>query len=240
MRIIIAGYGKMGHQIEEIAIERGHSIVARLTSKDENFNNINPSEADVVIEFTSPEVAPGLITKCLDLGIPVVSGTTGWNDRLPLIREKVINERRSFFYASNYSIGMNLFAHINRQLAHSMSKIAGYKASIHEIHHIHKKDAPSGTAITLAEGIVKSCDRYDSWIFNHEEENKVNVTSERTGEVPGTHIISWKSEADTIELIHTAHSRKGFALGAIIAGEWIQGKTGYFGMEDLLSEIVEK
>lgn len=240
MRIIIAGYGKMGHQIEEIAIERGHSVVARLTSKEENIENLKALEADVVVEFTSAQIAPDLIIKFLDLGIPVVSGTTGWNDQLSLVKEKALSDKRSFFYASNYSIGMNLFAHINKQLAHSIGKISGYKASIHEIHHIHKKDAPSGTAITLAEGIVKSCDRYDSWGYETEDENKLNVTSERTGEVPGTHIVTWKSEADTIDLIHTAHSRKGFALGAIIAAEWILGKTGVFGMEDLLTEIVEK
>lgn len=239
MKIIIAGYGKMGHEIERTAIARGHEIVATFNTPDDWVSNVVP-KADVVIEFSSPEAAPEIIRHCFDLGLPVVSGTTGWNEKVLEVKSEAVKRNKTFFYASNYSLGVNIFFQINRKLASFLCPLDEYSAAIHEIHHIHKKDAPSGTAITLANDIIENCDRYVGWNSGMNEQGKINITSERTGEVPGTHSIIWNSGNDTLEITHTAHSRQGFATGAVIAAEWLIGKSGVFGMEDLLFEGFKK
>lgn len=225
----------MGHELEIIALERGHSIVAIFDNELDWQKNPVP-QCDVAIDFSTPETAPMIIDRCFDLNIPVVSGTTGWNERRTEAIKRAFDEGKTLFYASNFSIGVNIFIEINKKLASFLCPLREYSVSIHEIHHIHKKDAPSGTAITLAEGIIDECDRYDSWVLDKDESSKVRISSERIGEVPGTHEIEWDSDIDSIQMKHTAHSRKGFALGAMIAAEWILGRTGVFGMRDLLRQ----
>jgi 4-hydroxy-tetrahydrodipicolinate reductase len=239
VNIIIAGYGKMGHEIEKIALLRGHSIIGIYQNK-EDWNNTPLPQCDVVLEFTTPETAPEIINYCFDKKIPVISGTTGWNDKLTEIKEKATKEGRTFLYASNFSIGVNILFQINQKLASLFCGMEDYTVNIHETHHIHKKDTPSGTAITLAEGINRTCERYESWVLNKSEEKKIPITSERIGEVPGTHIVEWNSRYDSVQLIHTAHNRTGFALGAVLAAEWLQGKSGVFSMHDLFNETLEK
>lgn len=228
----------MGHEIEKMAIQRGHSIIA-IFDKQEDWNNPIP-DADVVIDFSTPETAPELVQLCLKKGLPVISGTTGWNDKLPMVKEIALKNGGAFFYASNFSIGVNIFYKINSLLASLLCKIDEYGVNIHEIHHIHKTDAPSGTAITLGNQIIAACNRYDKWALNEGNTNTIRITSERIGEIPGTHIITWESEIDSIEIKHTANNRKGLALGAVMAAEWLQGRKGVFGMEDLLGELLEK
>lgn len=233
MNIIIAGYGRMGHEIETIALERGHNIVATFNNEDDWLLNPIP-DCDVAINFSTPETATAIVNRCFDFNIPIVSGTTGWNEKMLEAKKRASEEGKTFFYASNFSLGMNIFFEINRRLASFLYTLNEYSVSIEEIHHISKTDSPSGTAITLAEGIMQECDRYDSWVLGQGEDSKIGITSVRTGEVPGTHIIKWDSEVDTIQIEHTAHSRKGFALGAVLAAEWIKGRKGVFGMSDLL------
>lgn len=228
----------MGHELEKTALSRGHSIVA-IYQNSEDWDQSPIPSCDVVLEFTSPQTAPDIIEYCFQQGIPVVSGTTGWNDKLNSIKEKALNEGKSFFYSSNFSIGVNIFFQLNKKLASLLCPL-DYKVNIHEIHHVHKKDAPSGTAITLAENISSVCDRYSSWSNKENEDQRITITSERIGEVPGTHIVEWRSEIDSINIVHSANSRKGFALGAIIAAEWLQGKTGVYNMDDLLNEAIKK
>lgn len=224
----------MGHELERLAHQRGHEIVAIFDKEEDWFTKEIPS-CDVAIDFSLPETAPVIVNLLLDKNIAVVSGTTGWNDKQKQVKQRVINEGKAFFTASNFSLGVNIFFELNKKLSTLLSPIPEYKASIHEIHHIHKKDAPSGTAITLAEGISAACDRYDGWSFGCESNDKIAVTSERTGEVPGTHVISWNSPVDEIQIKHTAHSRQGFALGAMIAAEWLKGRKGVYSMKDLLN-----
>ncbi len=235
MNIIIAGYGRMGHEIETIALERGHTIVA--TFNNETDWQINPIPVcDVAINFSTPETATAIVNRCFDLNIPIVSGTTGWNEKMLEAKKRASNECKTFFYSSNFSLGMNIFFEINRKLASFLCSLNSYDVSIEEIHHILKKDSPSGTAITLAEAIIQECDRYDSWALGEDGDSKIGITSVRIGEVPGTHKITWNSEIDSIKIEHIAHSRKGFALGAVLAAEWIKGRRGVFGMSDLLRE----
>lgn len=233
MKILIAGYGRMGHEIEAIALERGHTIVATFDN-EMDWQQKAILHCDVAINFSTPDTAPLVVNRCFDLNIPVVSGTTGWNEKMLEARKRALEENKSFFYASNFSLGMNIFFEINRKLASFLCSLPEYRVTIDEIHHIHKKDSPSGTAITLAEGILAECNRYDSWEIESEKDTKIRISSERTGEVPGIHEIKWNSEVDSIQIKHTAHSRKGFAVGAVIAAEWIKGRTGVFGMSDLL------
>ncbi len=252
MKIVIAGYGKMGHEIERIALERGHTIAGFYNSST-NWETAILPECDAVIDFSTPDTAPVIVNRCFELNIPVISGTTGWNDKVLLAREKAFRESKTFFYASNFSIGVNILFEVNRKLASFLCNLHDYEVSINETHHVHKKDAPSGTAITIAEGIIKACKRYESWMLyditadtesshetmgvkDTEQQVKpvITISSERIGEVPGTHCIKWESKVDTIELKHTAHSRTGFAYGAVYAAEFIMGKTGVFGMSDLL------
>lgn len=233
MKILIAGYGRMGREIEAFAIERGHTIIAKFDN-EMDWQQESIPQCDVAINFSTPDTAPLIVNKCFDMNIPVVSGTTGWNDKMIEAKKRAIEESKTFFYASNFSLGMNIFFEINRKLASFLCPLQDYRVNIDEIHHIHKKDSPSGTAITLAEGILKECNRYDSWEIGSNEERKIGISSVRTGEVPGTHEIKWDSEVDSIQIKHTAHSRKGFAMGAVLAAEWIKGRTGAFGMSDLL------
>jgi 4-hydroxy-tetrahydrodipicolinate reductase len=222
----------MGKAIELIAIERGHDVVAKI-DQDETYGNL--SDADVAINFSIPEAAAENIKTALKINIPVVCGTTGWLNQLKEIEDFCKAKNSAFIYASNFSVGVNLFFKLNEVLAKLMSSHKSYQASMKEIHHIHKLDAPSGTAITLAEGIVEQSD-YTQWTINKViKENMLPVEVDRTGEVPGTHTIKYESSVDSITIEHEAHSRKGFALGAVIAAEWIQDKKGVFSMNDVLS-----
>ena len=235
MRILLLGYGKMGKTIEQIAIERGHSIVGKIDVQNRaDMDKLQTADVDVAIEFSSPESAFENIIYCLKKGWPIVCGTTGWLDRRAEVEALCKAQSGSFFYASNYSIGVNLFFRLNRMLARLMNGHE-YQSSMTEVHHIHKLDAPSGTAITLAEGIIEEMENVDGWKLAPEsEEGYLQILAERRGEVPGTHIVRYESEVDTIEISHTAHNRQGFALGAVVAAEWLPGKFGVFGMNDLL------
>jgi len=232
MKIALLGYGRMGKAIELIAIERGHDVVAKI-DQDETYGNL--SDADVAINFSIPEAAAENIKTALKINIPVVCGTTGWLNQLKEIEDFCKAKNSAFIYASNFSVGVNLFFKLNEVLAKLMSSHKSYQASMKEIHHIHKLDAPSGTAITLAEGIVGQSD-YTQWTINKvTKEDMLPIEVDRTGEVPGTHTIKYESSVDSITIEHEAHSRKGFALGAVIAAEWIQDKKGIFSMNDVLS-----
>lgn len=221
----------MGHEIENIALSRGHEIVAKI-DLGQSWDSV--PDCDVIIDFTTAEAAPVIAQIAFNKRIAFVSGTTGWNSRLNEIKEIARSEGRTFFYASNFSIGANIFFSLNKKLASFLKNNKEYSAHIHEIHHIHKKDAPSGTAITLAEDIISESNQYSRWT-SHDNDSGLKISSERIGEIPGTHIVNWQSEVDEIEIKHTAHSRKGLALGAVIAAEWVLGKKGVFGMKDLLS-----
>ncbi|MDQ2720938.1 MAG: 4-hydroxy-tetrahydrodipicolinate reductase [Bacteroidota bacterium] len=236
MNIALIGYGKMGKAIEEIALQRGHDIVLRIT--DENlidFTKENIKKAEVAIEFTNPQSAADNIFFCLDQNIPVISGTTGWLSQLRMIEEKCKEVNGSFLYASNFSIGVNIFFELNKKLAALMKSHPGYEIQLEEIHHTQKKDAPSGTAITLAEQIIDSSSEKNKWVNNiQENKNELSIISKRTDEVAGTHSVKYFSLIDDIEIIHTAHSRKGFAQGAVLAAEYIATKKGIFSMKDVL------
>ena len=231
MKIALVGYGKMGKIIDEIATQRNHEIVARLNESptSENLNN-----ADVVIEFSNPEVAFNNIKTCLENNIPVICGTTGWLDQKPEIEKIAAENNTAFLYGSNFSLGVNLFFALNEKLADLMKNFPEYNVQLEEIHHTHKKDAPSGTAISLAEGIIKNNQRFEGWKLDETKEKELGIFAIREDEVPGTHSVFYKSSVDEIEIKHTAYSRNGFALGAVIAAEWIKGKTGNFSMKDVL------
>lgn len=229
MKIALLGYGRMGKTIEKLATERGHSIVKTIEQNDDyDFNG-----ADVAIDFSVPTAAVDNISACLNAGIPVVSGTTGWlesyDDMVALCKE----QDGAFIYASNFSVGVNIFFELNKQLAKMMKNLEDYDVSMTEVHHIHKLDAPSGTAITLAEGILENSTKSD-WVLDNQEEGKITINAVREGEVPGTHNIQYKSAVDEITIEHKAHNRNGFALGAVIAAEWLKDKTGVFSMKDVL------
>ena len=231
MKIALVGYGKMGKIIDEIATQRNHEIVARL---NESPNSENLNNADVVIEFSNPEVAFNNIKTCLENKIPVICGTTGWLDQKPEIEKIAAKNNTAFLYGSNFSLGVNLFFALNEKLADLMKNFPEYNVQLEEIHHTHKKDAPSGTAISLAEGIIKNDQRFEGWKLEETKEKELGIFAIREDEVPGTHSVFYKSSVDEIEIKHTAYSRNGFALGAVIAAEWIQGKTGNFSMKDVL------
>lgn len=239
MNILLLGYGKMGQLIGQIAESREHQIVGKINIDNRSdLDSLNPENIDVAIEFSQPEAAVENIKWALDRNIPILSGTTGWLTSKPEIEKLTLESNGTFFYASNYSIGVNIFFKVNEFLAKLINESGGYKASIEEIHHTAKLDAPSGTAITLAEGIIKSTSSLKNWNLTGEtidSEQSVPITSRRIDPAPGTHIIRYESEIDTIEVSHTAHSRKGFALGAILVAEWIQGKKGVLSMDDFLS-----
>lgn len=230
MKIALLGYGRMGQAIEKIALERGHEIVIR---KDMEPLTIDLSLADAAIDFSHPNAAFDNIVSCFDAGVPVVSGTTGWLDRFEEAKALCSETKGAFLYASNFSIGVNLFFNLNAYLARLMRPLKDYDVELEEIHHVHKLDAPSGTAITLAEGILEQSEK-ESWSLDKESRDELFIGVEREGEVPGTHKVRYSSEVDSIEIKHTAHSRTGFALGAVVAAEWILGKQGVFGMKDVL------
>ncbi len=232
MKIALLGYGKMGKAIEKIAEERGHTVVLKISDDIENYNI---KTANVAIDFSIPEAAVKNISSCIKKGVPIISGTTGWlkdyDNMINLAKEK----NGAFIYASNFSLGVNIFFELNKQLAQMMSNLKQYKVDIEEIHHTQKLDAPSGTAITLAESIIKQTN-YNDWILdNTKDSNTIMIKSKRIKDVPGTHFVNYNSEVDTISISHTAHNREGFALGAVIAAEWIIGKTGVFTMNDVLN-----
>jgi len=236
MNIILIGYGKMGKTIEEIAVERGHNISQKIDADNlADFTKQKLQTADVAIEFTHPESAYGNISNCLTFGLPVVSGTTGWTEKLDEIKTKCKKLNGTMLYASNFSVGVNIFFEINSLLASLMDKQKEYDVSLEETHHTQKKDAPSGTAITLAEQILERISRKTKWI-NHLSDNQeeLEIISERKDPAPGTHKVKYSSSIDDIEIIHTAHSRKGFALGAVLAAEFIAGRKGVFTMKDVL------
>ena len=236
MKVALIGYGKMGKTIDKIARSSGHNIVRKIdVSTSDRLTDLN-KEVEVAIEFTRPESAFENISYCIKNRIPVVSGTTGWLDRMPEIEKLVKQYDGTFFYASDYSIGVNIFFMLNRYLAKAMNDFEQYDLILKEIHHIQKLDAPSGTAITLAEDILKHIKRKQVW--KNKESNlasDLSILSERFDEVPGTHIVKYHSEIDDIELKHTAHSRDGFAQGALQAAQWILDKKGILGMQDMLA-----
>lgn len=230
MKIALLGYGKMGKVIERIALERGHEIVLK-KDHDNTFEGL--LNADVAIDFSVPDSAVGNISECLNNGIPVISGTTGWLADYPKMKQLCEDKNGSFIYASNFSLGVNVFFELNEYLAKMMANLKQYKVSMEEIHHTQKLDAPSGTAITLAEGVIKHTD-YANWTLETPISNEIHIEAKRIENVPGTHSIFYDSEVDQIEIKHTAHSREGFALGAVVAAEWLVGKKGVFTMKDVL------
>jgi 4-hydroxy-tetrahydrodipicolinate reductase len=228
MKIALIGYGKMGHEIEKIALSRGHEIVSIIDiDNQEDFDSLNfLFSTEVAIEFTRPETAFANYQKCFERNIPVVAGTTGWLEHLDEIKKECKENRQTFFYASNYSIGVNVFFAVNKYLAKIMNGFPQYDVHMEEVHHIHKLDAPSGTAITLAEGILENISR--------KNKSDLRIDSKREGEVPGIHEIIYESDADSICIKHDAKNRTGFALGAVLAAEFTKGKTGFLTMNDML------
>lgn len=230
MKIALLGYGKMGKVIERIAQERGHEIVLRKGSSDA-FDGLEL--ADVAIDFSIPSSAVGNITACFERGIPVISGTTGWLEHYDEMTALCQEKNGAFIYGSNFSLGVNIFFELNAYLAKMMAKLSQYKVGMEEIHHTQKLDAPSGTAISLAEGIIANS-QLKNWTMDEPEADEIKIEAKRIGQVPGTHIVTYNSEVDQIEIAHVAHSREGFALGAVVASEWILGKKGVFSMKDVL------
>lgn len=231
MKIALLGYGKMGIAIEKVALSLGHEIVLRKTSST-SFDGL--ALADVAIDFSIPNAAVCNISKCIDTNIPIVCGTTGWLSQYEEMVAFCESKKGAFIYGSNFSLGVNLFFELNAYLAKMMSKFNEYKVTIEEIHHTQKLDIPSGTAISLAEGIRKNSE-YTNWVLENPSNTEIQINAKRIENVPGTHTISYDSEIDSIEIKHTAHSREGFALGAVIAAEWIVGKKGVFSMKDVLN-----
>ncbi len=233
MKIILVGYGKMGKIIEGIALKRGHTISARIdVGNQHDFETVT---GDVAIEFSHPDAAFENVKKCIEKHIPVVCGTTGWLERKPEIEALCQENNGSFFYASNYSLGVNLFFKLNEYLAKLMDRFPEYEITMDEIHHTEKKDAPSGTAITLAEGILKHVSRKKQWVNEKTEASEdICIESFRIDQIPGTHLVSYSSSIDSMEIKHIAHSREGFATGAVMVAEWLKDKKGTFTMDDFL------
>lgn len=230
MKIALLGYGKMGKVIEKIALERGHEIVLRKNAND-TFEGLE--SADVAIDFSIPDAAMGNISACLNGDIPVISGTTGWLEHYHEMAKLCEEKDGAFIYGSNFSLGVNIFFELNAHLARIMGRQEQYKASMEEVHHIQKLDAPSGTAITLAKDIIDNSN-YSSWAIGNPKEDELFINAVRQENVPGTHTVKYESAVDSIEITHTAHSREGFGLGAVIAAEWLIGKKGIFTMKDIL------
>jgi len=237
MLIALIGYGKMGRLIEEVAVQKGHKIILKINSsnkKDLHYENL--AKADVAIEFTNPENAYENVKKCIELDTPVISGSTGWNEKLDEIKKYCKEKNGCFLHASNFSIGVNIFFEINKYLAQLMASQNEYDVSIKEIHHTQKKDVPSGTAVTLAEQVLSYNQRKKSWVNNiTDDTSEIQIISERTDPAAGTHQAKYSSSIDDIEIIHTAHNRLGFAAGAVLAAEYIYNKKGVFSMKDVLS-----
>ena len=235
MKIALIGYGKMGHAIEQIALQRGHEIVSVIdVNNQEDFMSDAFKSADVAIEFSMPAVAMDNYRRAFAAGVPVVSGTTGWLEHLPEIKE-ACKAGQTFFYASNFSLGVNIFFALNKYLAKIMNDFPAYDVRRGETHHVHKLDAPSGTAITLAEGLIDNIERKNKWVEGKEPaEDEIGICSVREGEVPGIHTVIYESDVDTISITHDAKSRMGFALGAVVAAEFTCGKKGFLTMQDML------
>lgn len=244
MNIILFGYGKMGRMVEQYATARGHSILLKVDSS--NMNNLAPEHVkggDVVIDFSIPEAVLPHIEICFAANVPIVVGTTGWYAQLDQVKSACQTGKHTLLYASNFSIGVNIFFHINKMLAKIMNNYPSYDVQLEEIHHTEKKDSPSGTAITLAEGVITEVSRKIKWVNALignptppvPKSNELLIESHRIANVPGTHSIIYSSEIDNIELKHTAHSRAGFAMGAVVAAEWVKGKTGFFSIEQLFN-----
>lgn len=236
MKIALIGYGKMGKEIEQILIARGHTIPLIIDLNNTNdLDAAHLQEVDVAIEFTTPSTAYGNVVKCLEAGVPVVCGTTAWLDKLPEVEQLCKEKNGAFFYASNYSIGVNIFFEINRRLAQLMNRFGEYDVTIEETHHTQKKDAPSGTAVTLAEGVLENLDRKQQWVCGTTTvPEELEVVAIRRSVVPGTHTVTYESDVDALSITHMAKSRRGFALGAVLAAEFLHGKTGIFSMKDLM------
>lgn len=239
MRIALIGYGKMGKAIEEIALERGHTISCIVNSTN-SIQQATLSDSDVAIEFTQPHLAVDHITHCVEKNVPIVVGTTAWNESLPSVKKLIEEKNGCLLHASNFSIGVNIFFEVNKMLARLMTGHPEYSAQLDEIHHLQKLDSPSGTAITLANGILENNPDYLSWVHAennapHTNHNQLGLISYRKPDVPGTHSITYKSTIDTITITHEAHNRKGFALGAVLGAEFIVGKKGIYSMSDVLN-----
>lgn len=238
MKIALLGYGKMGKTIEEIAEKRGHKIVLKADEDIENYD-LDSSKIDVAIDFSVPKAAFKNITTCFKHGIPVVSGTTGWLDNYDKAKKICKEENSAFIYASNFSLGVNVFFELNQKLAGMMKGLENYSVAIEEIHHVQKLDAPSGTAITLAEQIIEKNPRVDGWQLDDAEKDEIPIYAKREEDVPGTHTVTYDSEIDKIQIVHTAKSRQGFALGAVVAAEYLKDKTGIFTMKDVLADLFQ-
>jgi len=239
MNIVVSGYGKMGKEVEAIAIKRGHQIIAKIDRPDEweQMKVIWPT-ADVVIDFSQPEAVVDNLKRCFQAGVPIVTGTTGWYGQMEEVVHNCKAQKATLFYAPNFSIGVNIFFRANRQLAKLMAGTEGYSVQIDETHHIHKLDAPSGTAIQIAEGIISQNPSIKQWVNKVSDlPSALSILSKREGEVTGTHEVIYDSEVDVITLKHEAKNRSGFALGAVLAAEFVQGKQGVFTMDDLLEKI---
>jgi 4-hydroxy-tetrahydrodipicolinate reductase len=237
MKIVLIGYGKMGREIERLAIGRGHQIVAKIDiDNSADLESLTASDADVAIEFSNPASAFTNIMSCIEKQIPVVCGTTGWLEKKNEVEEATKLHNSTFFYASNYSIGVNLFFRLNKMLANLMAPQKEYDIYTNEIHHLEKKDSPSGTAITIAEGIIGAYSEKTTWVNNQiPNADEVGIWSQRESIKPGTHTVKYISKVDQIEITHEAFSREGFALGAVIAAEWVSDKKGVLGMDDMLN-----
>lgn len=244
MNIALIGYGKMGQIIERFAIERGHEVVLKVgidNLADLTVSNLR--KADVAIDFSTPDAAINNIYTCFDANVPIVVGTTGWYGQLQEIKDECLRRNNALLYGSNFSIGVNLFFHINEVLAKVMNNYPVYEVQVEEIHHTQKLDSPSGTAMTLAEGIIENMDRKSEWVNELDgnpaievlKQEQVLIASQRIENIPGTHTVIYSSEVDEIELKHTAHSRAGFALGAVVAAEWLQNKQGFYNISDIFN-----
>lgn len=239
MKIALIGYGKMGKTIEKIALDRSHQIVSIIDiDNQQDFDSDAFRSADVAIEFTTPTTAVDNYLKAFAQGVPVVSGSTGWTARMDEIKNICDRGEATFFWTSNFSLGVNIFFALNKYLSALMDNFTDYTPEMKEIHHIHKLDHPSGTAITLAEGLIDNVARIDAWTEENPSDSQLLIDHEREGEVPGTHIISWNSDVDTITIEHKAKSRQGFALGAVVAAEWVNGKKGFLTMEQMMHGII--
>ncbi|MFT6746020.1 MAG: 4-hydroxy-tetrahydrodipicolinate reductase [Glaciecola sp.] len=236
MRIALLGYGKMGKEIEKIAVERGHEISLKVDGDNlKSFNSDSLSGSDVAIEFSTPETAYQNIQICFSANTPVVAGTTGWLNKLDSCIAQCNKESAGLFYASNYSVGVNVFFEINKKLAQIMANYPSYNLEMEEIHHTQKLDSPSGTAITLADGVIDNNNQINKWVNDTTpNEGEINIVSKRLENVPGTHSVTYENEIDEIYIRHTAHNRKGFALGAVLAAEFMNEKVGFYGMKELM------
>jgi len=242
MNIVLLGYGKMGHIVEQFATDRGHQVILKIDAYNlDELTSANLKKADIAIDFSTPDSALANIDACFEADLPVVIGTTGWYGSLQEVKDKCESGNKSLLYASNFSVGVNIFFFVNKVLAKIMNRYPQYDVQVEEIHHTKKLDAPSGTAMTIAEGILEGVDRKTEWVneLNGQSDGKVIkpdqllIESYRMEEVPGTHTVIYSSEVDDIELKHMAHNRAGFALGAILAAEWLEGKSGFFSVKDM-------